>query len=196
MKTYKKTIESPLLEIRNADYYPNQRNLQDNLGYFITIDRNYNSPDDHPDFMEIIKETGDVATSQDDHIKLIKKEIKNRLNEKVIAIYPICKHEHGGVIYRLGTCHGFDYSNNGFYIITEKTQKDLGTPKKFFKEVISQELCDYTQWANGEVYEYILKNESGETIESVTGFYSIDDIKTELGKEWENEDLEEYFTMN
>jgi hypothetical protein len=196
MRTYKKTIESPLLEIRNDVFYPNPRKFQDNLGYFITKERNNISPDKNETLEETIESSYNISDNVESHIKNIKKFFNENNFEKIIKIYPVIKHEHGSTVYFIGEKKGFDYGICGFYIITDKTSEILGTPKKFFKKVISQELYEYTQWANGEVYEYILKNESGETIENVTGFYSIDDIKTELGKEWQNENLEEYFLMN
>jgi len=179
-----------LLTIR-PDEDPESPREWSNLGYFITIDRDYNSPDNHPDFMEIVKETGEEASDQADHIKRIEKEIAYRLGDKVLAIYPISKYEHGGVAYSLGTKHGFDYSNNGFYIITEKSQKEMGTNKKDFEKVVREEISHFNKYANGEVLGFVLEkkqpesvchccgHDSGsyyEVINSCYGFYSIEDI--------------------
>ena len=112
--------------------------------------------------------------------------------EKVLAIYPIVKYEHGGVVYKIGTIHGFDYSNNGFYIITEKTQEEMGTSKKDFEKVVKQELEVFNKWVNGEVYQYCLFDDDGEVVDSCGGYYDIEDIRAELPKEWEKEDLREY----
>lgn len=194
MKTYTKqiTVTRPMLEIQYDDNAESPRTWS-NLGYFITQDRRYTSPDDHPDFMEVIKETGEYATSTENHMTLIKKEIESRFTgEKVLAIYPVCKYEHSGVVYSLGTKHGFDYSNNGFYIVTAKTAKELGTPKKSFEKVIADELNTYTQWANGEVYGFALYDEKGELVNSCWGFYDIEDIKNALPTEWKDENLLEY----
>jgi len=193
MKKYTKQITEtkPRLEIRHDDDTESPRKWS-NLGYFITQDRNYHSPDKNETLQRIIKETGQVADSQAEHIAMIKREIGTDTDEKVIAIYPIAKYEHSGVVYKLGTIHGFDYSNNGFYIITDKTQKEIGTPKKSFEKVIKDELDIYNKWANGEVYRFVLYDINGEFEDSCGGFYDIEDIREHLPKEWEKEDLKEY----
>lgn len=193
MKTFEetKTITRPRLVIRQDGDIDSPRTWS-NLGYFITIDRDYNSPDDHGDFMEIIKETADEASDCDDHMKRIKKEIEYRLGDKVLAIYPMVKYEHSGVVYSRGEKHGWDYSNNGFYIITEASQKEIGTPKKLFEKVIDQEIDMYNKWCNSEVYSYTLYNEAGEIEDTCCGFYDIEEIRDSLPEEWKDEDLDDY----
>jgi len=193
MKTFTKTTitEANRLVIEYDQDCDSPREWS-NLGFFITQDRNYNSPDNHPDFMEIIKETADNATDCQNHMKRIKKEIEARLGDKVLAIYPMVKYEHSGVSYSRGEKHGFDYSNNGFYIITQKTAEELGTDKKDFEKVIDQEINIYNKWINGEVYRFTLYNEAGEFEDSCCGFYDIEDIRDSLPSEWKNEDLTQY----
>jgi hypothetical protein len=140
----------------------------------------------------IVKEAGDNAKDQKDHIRIIKKLIEDVEGEKVLAIFPVVKYEHSGVSYRLGTAHGFDYSNNGFYIITDKTQKEIGTKRKDFEKVITEELEAYTSWANGEIYCFMLYDDDGELADSCGGFYEIEDIREYLPKEWKKENLIDY----
>lgn len=187
MKTYTKQVTKPKLEIR-YDLDPFNPREDSNLGYFITVDRDYHSPDRNETLERIVAETGEQARSQEDHIKMIKEEFE----EKVLEIYPVVKYEHGSVVYRLGEKHGFDYSNNGFYIVTEESAKELGTPKSSFEKVIKEELAMYTSYANGEVYYFTLYNDKGEVEDSCGGFYSIDEIKDHLSSEWEDEDLNDY----
>ena len=60
------------------------------------------------------------------------------------------------------------------------------------KEVIKQELETYNQWCSGEIYQFILYDKQGEFIDSCCGFYSIEEIRQYLPKEWDKVDLEEY----
>lgn len=196
MKTYTKKIEviKPRLVITYDGDTESPRKW-DNLGYFITKQGKYRSPDGNDNHIyEAVIGTGEIAESQEDHIKLIKKTINAYGDEKVIAIYPVYRYEHGNVIYKLGTAQGFDISNCGFYIVTDKTQKLLGTPKKSFEKVIKQELEEYTQWANGEVFSFTLYDDNGDLIDAVGGFYNIDHIKEYLPDEFKNEDLSRYIT--
>jgi hypothetical protein len=192
MKTYTKTKVStePLLVIEHDEYSTSPREWS-NLGYFITVDRNYRSPDQNERLENIVKISGEIAKDQADHIRLIKENYRN-VDDHIIAIYPIVKYEHSGVVYRLGTAHGFDYSNNGFYIITDKTQKEVGTKKKDFEKVIKNELEVFNKWINGECYQFCLYNEQGEVDDSCGGFYSVEDIREYLPKEWKDEDLSVY----
>ena len=192
MKTFKTTIEKPILTI-SYDNYPSSPREWSNLGYFIVISKRYNSPDKNDFLYNIIKNTGDVANNQKHHIELIKEEIESSINEKVLAIYPISTYEHSGINYSLGNRHGFDYSNNGFYIVTDKTKAELGVEEKDFEAVIKAELEIYNQYCNGEVYRFELYDEEGNIVDSCSGFYSIDEIKEYLHEEFQDEDLEEYF---
>lgn len=181
------------LVIQYTDDAENPRKFDGNVGYFITVDSKYISPDDIPAFKDIIKSTGDIATSQENHIQLIEKRLK-RLGNKVITIVPISRYEHGNVRYSIGSKYGFDYSNNGFYIVTEKTLKATGIENDNEKilKAIEAELETYNKWANGEIYEFILYNSEGEVEDSVTGFYDIEDIKEYLPEDWKEENLTDY----
>lgn len=193
-KTYTETItrERPCLVITPDEGAERDSPREwSNLGYFITVDRNYHSPDRHPMFEGIVKRTGDVAQSQSEHIDLIKAEIEET-GETVVAIYPIVKYEHGNVCYELGTKHDFDYSNNGFYIITDKTAKESGLDEAMYKDVIRGELKTFTSYVNGEVYAYSLYNDKGEYIDGCGGFYSLEELREALPEEYKDEDLSDY----
>lgn len=194
MKTFKRTIEEPILKIKN-DECPSSPREWSNLGYFIVISKRYNSPDENDFLFNIIKNTGDIADNQKHHIELIKEEIESSINEKVLAIYPISTYEHSGINYSLGNRHGFDYSNNGFYIVTDKTNAELGVKEEDFEKVIKAELDIYNQYCKGEVYEFVLYDEEGNIVDSCGGFYSIDEIKEYLPEEFEGEDLNEYLII-
>lgn len=193
MKTFTKTTVTtePLLVIEHDENTTSPREWS-NLGYFITVDRKQYSPDRHPEFEYIVKDTGDLAESQAEHIKMIGDRIEAESSEKVLAIYPIVKYEHSAISYSLGTVNNWDYSNNGFYIVTAKKAKEIGAKAKDYQKIIKNELEVFNKWINGECYQFCLYNEQGEVEDSCGGFYSVEDIREYLPKDWKKEDLTEY----
>lgn len=193
MKEYTKTITitEPRLIIR-YEICPDSPREWSNLGYFISVDRRYKSPDNNEQLIKIVGETGKYAKDLENHKKLITERIEKEMEEKVLAIFPVCKYEHSGISYAIGTIFGFDYSNNGFYIITDKTQKEVGAEEKDFEKIAENEIATYNQYVNGEVYCCTLYNEKGEEDVVVSGIYDIEDIREYLDDSWEDEDLNDY----
>jgi hypothetical protein len=190
MKTYKAQIEKPRLVIEYDNDTESPRKW-DNLGYFITSESKYTSPDKDERLIKIVIDTGETARNLKEHIELIKESYDDN-DDKIIAIYPVTRYEHSGVSYQLGEKHGFDYSNCGFYIVTKESQKVTGTSKGLFEKTIKAELEIYNKWFNGEVYSYILYDRNGEIKDSCGGFYDIEDIQEILPKEWAKENLTDY----
>lgn len=194
MKTYNAVEVKPRLKIFHCEWADSPRKW-DNLGYFYTKESKYKSPDGNVgEIYEAMIEAESEADSTESHIKVMTRIIEENTDEKVLAIYPIDIYEHSNIVYSRGTAKGFDYSNCGFYIITDKTQKAFGTDAKDFEKIIDQELKTYTKWANGEVYAYELRDKNGEVEDTYGDFYSLQEIKDNLPEEWANEDLEKYIT--
>jgi len=200
MKTYQKTTVTtePRLVIRYDEDIESPREWGP-IGYFFTKSSRYNSPDgkDH-ELYRIMLEAEEEATDTASHIeaikRLAKKEYKETKDEdlNIVAIYPTYMYEHSNVVYRRGTAKGFDYSNNGFYIVTKKSLNGEKHTTKKLEAIIDGELETYTKWANGEVYGFFLYDQDGEEIDACGGFYDIDDIKEHLPEEWANENLSSY----
>jgi len=191
MKTYKKITEEPKLEIFHDDFSGSPRNSMSNLGYMTIVSNKYVSP--NPDFLETVKSTGNVAKSSKEHIELIKAELETD-GVDVLYIYPLTTYEHGNRSFSLGSGFGFDYSNNGFYIVTKELAEEItdDLTEDNIKTIIEDELETYASWGNGEVYRFVLYDNDGEVVDQMGGFYDLDSIKGCLPSEWKNEDLEEY----
>lgn len=170
----KKTYKGYTYEVGIDDFYYDSPRDWGNLGYFITCERDYQSPDQDDRLENIVKEAGSQASSCDEHIKMIREELKD-WDEKILEIYPVSKYEHGNVVYSLGERHGWDSGVSGFYIITDKSVQEIGASPKDFERIIKDELQTYTQYANGEVYNYYCE----ETGDSCGGFYNIDECISE-----------------
>lgn len=119
----------------------------------------------------------------------------DEMDETVLVIFPVVKYEHSGVSYKLGTAHGFDYSNNGFYIITEKSAKAYcltDTKEETLKTHAEAEISSYNDYINGNIYKWTLYNDQGEVEDSGGDYYDLEEIRANLPKEWAKEDLNKY----
>lgn len=192
MKTYTKTIEAPRLEIRHDDTAQSPRDNDANVGYFITVEKRRNSPDDNESIISMVQNLAEESNSTKEHMEKITAEFPQNFKEKVIAIFPVSRYEHSGVHYSLGMAHGFDNSNCGFYIVTDKTLAESGVNEKDIADAIQAELNLYNAWINGECYMYELFDEDGYSNSYVGSFTSLDDIKKDLPKEWQGEDMQDY----
>lgn len=205
MKTYKKTISKPRLVIEYDQDAESPREW-DNIGFFFTTESRYKSPDGnvHP-LYQIMMETAAEAKDTADHIERIKEAAHAAFKESapkdgnshdeslhIIEIHPVYRYEHGNVAYRRGTAGGFDYSNCGFYFVTAQGISGSTWDAEKIAKRIDDELSEYTQWCNGEVYTFTLYDENGEQEDSCGGFFSIEDIRGSLPDEWKDERLEEY----
>lgn len=192
-KTVTVTKELPLINVYHDSNTESPRTYQDNLGYFLEKSSRYQSPDGKDsEYYNIMLETGDQATSTDNHIELMKME----LGDDILAIYPVSRYEHSSVAYKLGEYHGFDYSNSAFYIVTKDTYRNIVGTEEYdevkAKEIINQELEQYTAWCNGEVFGFY----SEENEEHYGDFYSIEELHQavidELGDDWKDENMHDY----
>jgi hypothetical protein len=87
----------------------------------------------------------------------------------------------------------WDSGQLGFAFISRKDAlRDFGwkviTKKRLavLTDLLKAELHIYSQWINGDVYEYVIRDEDGDVISSCGGFYNEDDAlaaaKDELGE--------------
>lgn len=191
MKTYKTIIEKPLLKIMHDDSPESPREWS-NLGYLITVEKCYISPDNNKLLFNIISTTQNEVSNIEQHMEAVKREYENATDEKVLVIYPITKYEHSNVKYFRGVRKGFDYSLCGMYVITDKTQKEIGVEPKDFEKVVDAEIEVYNHYVNCEVYGFELRDEEGSFVDSCWGFYDIEEIREHLPQKWEDEDLNDY----
>jgi len=195
MKTYTITKKEHLkmLEITHDNAPTNPRKYT-TIGYFITLNSELKSPDKNLELETIIEEASDYETSYKEQMKLIKKEYEKMTKEKVLKIYPVSIYKNGEIAYKLGHFNDFDTELIGYYVVTQKRADEAGAKPKDFEEIIEQEIEKYNSYINKKVYKYTLRNEKGEIIDEGRNFYEIEDIKKHLPKEWEKENLNEYFT--
>ena len=179
MKKYKKVIEKPRLVVKHDTCGDSPREWS-NLGLFLTFERNNSSPDDNENY-KWIKELMYLAECSADHYNKIMETFEEN-GEKIKYMEFVSKYEHSGVTYSLGVSRGWDEGVCGFYIVFENDEtKDM--TEEQIEKIIKSELDTYSQYANGEVYEFTEYDEDGKEVQSVGGYYDMDQIKEYLEDE-------------
>jgi hypothetical protein len=178
MKTYKKIINSPLLEIRFEDC-PSSPREWSNLGIMAHDNNRYSQPDGKESdcFASLIKEGKNSFKYDEKFLKKITRLWNFRNHEnKIIFAKKLWNYEIGDL----------------FYFVTEESQKKDGADFANFEKIIEQEFENFKQYLRGEIYEFKLFNENGELEDSLGGIYNLEEIRDYLPEGWENEDLEDY----
>ena len=102
------------------------------------------------------------------------------LDKVGIVAFPILSYEHSGISYYIGnSIDRWDGSVVGFaWEYKEKLYKEYRCKRitKAIREKLEKnvkgELATYTQYCNGEVYDYVLYDCNGIEIDSCCGFYA------------------------
>lgn len=131
------------------------------LGTFFGFHRNYMSPDDAPDSDP---ETARRIAQSRDNICL-----------------PVWLYDHSGTCYRAAETNPFhcpwDSGLFGFiYVSKADARKEYGVKRitaakrAEIVEHLKAEVKEYSAWANGEVYGFVVEDSDGETLDSCWGF--------------------------
>lgn len=107
------------------------------------------------------------------------------------VVLPVRGYDHGQ--FRLEAAERPSYPFNdvwdsglaGLIYDTPQGREECGTPAELIAEVLAAEVKVYDQWANGEVYGYVVEQHEGnggddwEIVDSCGGYYDEDDATSE-----------------
>jgi len=151
----------------------------------IVPDNDAESPRDWDNFGTMYCEHGryNLGDKNADDIRIEDEDMS--LPDKGYTILPLYLYDHGGITMSTGSfscpwdsgCVGYIYvsdkdakENYGWKIITKKRRE------KIIKHLMA-EVETYDQFLTGDVYGFILADESGEELDSCFGFYGRDPAK-------------------
>jgi len=101
----------------------------------------------------------------------------------IIAILPLYLYDHSGLtINTTGFSCRWDSGQVGWAFITKDRAEYMGVSewsKDKLLEAIRAEVKEYDQYLRGEVYGFTVSEPSGKVMESVGGFYSLEDAEAE-----------------
>ena len=186
MTEYKYTL------VVSYDNDPENPREWDNLGTFVSFDRNTSAADEtHNDPRQVLIELVDQCVLGFEQHLLEKDEVPSlstlmELAEDHYVIMPVCKYEHGGVAYSTSSYScPWDSGQIGFIYVAKDTLREqygwnriTSKRMKQVKAWLSAEIETFSNWANGTVYGFTLYYHDaevgyteGDEQESCGGFY-------------------------
>jgi hypothetical protein len=149
---------------------------QDNLGVIHGNHRHYTIGDGPPsDQEERALERGGL--------RLLERYL--RLCEGAIAFEKVGMIDHSGIAFYLGGgAHfgdpgGWDSGTVGYTYVTRARCEELGAPIERVEEFMRDELEEYSKWASGQCYGFVITDPEGEVVESCWGFIGLEYITEE-----------------
>lgn len=164
--SYKK--DGKVLEIY-FDPYPQNPREWDNLGIMVCFHRKYSLGDRH-----------NYRASDYNSWEEVKEVIEK--DHDVAVILPIYMYDHSGIILSTTpfSCP-WDSGQVGWIFATKKkVREEYGVKyitkkiKEKVREALIEEVRIYSEYVEGNVFGYILKDESGRELDSCWGFYGTD----------------------
>jgi hypothetical protein len=140
------------------DNYAESPRSWDNLGTMICFHNRHNLGDKH-------------NMEQEELLELVKR--------KDVFSLPLFLYDHSGITI---SCHSFndkwDSGKIGYIYVSKETIKKEFSNKKFTKKfkkqiysILESEVNTYDKYLTGEVYGYVVKNETGDETDSCWGYY-------------------------
>lgn len=88
---------------------------------------------------------------------------------------PVYRYEHSGVAFNTTGFHClWDSAQTGYIYERQDEPSIQGMTEDQVKDRLRAEVATFSQWANGEVYGYVVQDEDEEEIDSCWGFIGLD----------------------
>lgn len=147
----------------------------DNLGHLFTFNNRYDIGDKH-----------DYNSNMFNSFEEWKTQLKK--DYKVLEILPVYMYDHSGQTIATTPFHcKWDSGQIGWIFTTPEKLKELGAPRETARQQLEDEIKTYDQYIKGEIYGFIvykvetcnLGHKHRENVDSCSGYYSIEEAKTE-----------------
>jgi hypothetical protein len=116
-----------------------------------------------------------------------KDEIEAMMADKEMIYLPVYAYIHSGIVMNTtGFSCPWDSGMSGIIAISKDKIRKAFNVKRITKDIMASvksclkgEVETYSQYLNGEVYCYLIKDDSGDIVDSCGGFYSEEDAESE-----------------
>jgi hypothetical protein len=122
---------------------------------------------------------GDKCVSKD--------EIEAMMADKDMIYLPVYAYIHSGIVMNTtGFSCPWDSGMSGIIAVSKDKVREFFKVKRITKAILDKvnsrfkgEVETYSQYLGGEVYCYLIKDDSGDIVDSCGGFYSEEDAQSE-----------------
>jgi len=119
--------------------------------------------------------------------RVSKDYIESIMEDKEMVYLPVYAYIHGGIaLDTTGFSCPWDSGMSGVIAISKDKIRQEYNTKRVTKKILDQvtsrlkaEVEEFSQYLNGEVYGFQVKDETGDIVESCYGFYSEEDAESE-----------------
>lgn len=119
--------------------------------------------------------------------RVSKEEIDRIIEDKDMVYLPVYAYIHSGVMLNTsGFSCPWDSGMSGVIAVSKDKIRQEYNTKRITKKILDQvtsrlkaEVEEFSQYLNGEVYGFQVKDETGDIVESCYGFYSEEDAESE-----------------
>jgi len=119
--------------------------------------------------------------------RVSKDEIEAMMADKEMIYLPVYAYIHSGIVMNTsGFSCPWDSGMSGIIAVSKDKVREFFKVKRITKAILDKvnsrlkgEVETYSQYLNGEVYCYLIKDDSGDIVDSCGGFYSEEEAQSE-----------------
>jgi hypothetical protein len=193
MELYKKIERNGvILKIYYDESCPDPREW-DNLGTMVCWHRRYNLGDKHnyrdpDDFWTSLAEE---ITGDPDRVERMSLEQREKIVRENAVVLPLYLYDHGGLTMNTtGFSCPWDSGQVGWIYVTKKKIREEYGVKRVTKKlcdhvlsVLKNEVKEYAQWLEGDVYGFVVEDNKGNELYSSFGFFGTNWKKNGMASE-------------
>lgn len=162
---------------------PNPRDYYDHLGKMVLFDsREYRSrnewkhSDSMRDFESALRSLAWFCTRSDameDEYRVSMEHVFRCVNKHYVII-PVDRDRYSGLSSRGATVNEYDDHCDGFVFFPVADLQGEGIDRERAVKILEGEIEEYSSWATGDCYGYVIEDENGDELNSCWGFYGQD----------------------
>ena len=161
------------------DEYSESPRLDDNVATILTWERDYSSPDENHDTFKEFAEKHGVDVSHEWNLD----SVMEAMRKEGYYVVPVYALYHGGSHYSINDFND-PWDSGVAGVAFCKKQEGLPDNDDYLRKIIDREVKMYDAWVNGEIYEAVRLDKTGDIVDEITGWVILDgDDRIKIFKE-------------